>query len=90
MAVLLAELRTSVPGVTVNRLCGSSLEAAIQKERACDQNRRCERRDRGRRGVHDPRAMSRAQAAQGFPAGGETLHSTTLGWRMVNPAMPEA
>jgi acetyl-CoA acetyltransferase family protein len=27
--------------------------------------------------------------AKGFPAGPETLHSTTLGWRMVNPTMPE-
>jgi acetyl-CoA acetyltransferase family protein len=27
--------------------------------------------------------------AKGFPAGHETLHSTTLGWRMVNPRMPE-
>ena len=39
-------------------------------------------------------SMSRApwvllKPDQGFPAGHETLHSTTLGWRMVNPAMPE-
>ena len=39
-------------------------------------------------------SMSRApwvlpKPAQGFPAGHETLYSTTLGWRMVNPAMPE-
>ena len=37
--------------------------------------------------------MSRApwvllKPAKGYPAGAETLHSTTLGWRMVNPAMP--
>ncbi len=37
--------------------------------------------------------MSRApwvllKPAKGYPAGPETLHSTTLGWRMVNPAMP--
>ncbi len=36
MAVLLAGLPTSVPGVTVNRLCGSSLEAAIQGARAIE------------------------------------------------------
>lgn len=34
MAVLLAGLPTSVPGVTVNRLCGSGLEAVIQAARA--------------------------------------------------------
>src|SRR5437870_4965861 len=33
MAVLLAGLPTSVPGVTVNRLCGSSMEAAMQASR---------------------------------------------------------
>src|SRR5206468_3884862 len=36
MAVLLAGLPTSVPGATVNRLCGSSLEAAIQASRAIE------------------------------------------------------
>ena len=36
MAVLLAGLPTSVPGVTVNRLCGSSLEATIQAARAIE------------------------------------------------------
>jgi acetyl-CoA acetyltransferase len=34
MAALLAGLPTSVPGATVNRLCGSSLEASIQATRA--------------------------------------------------------
>ena len=36
MAVLLAGLPTSVPGATVNRLCGSGLEAAIQAARAVE------------------------------------------------------
>jgi acetyl-CoA acyltransferase len=40
-------------------------------------------------------AMSRApwvlqKPERGYPRGHETLHSTTLGWRMVNPAMPSA
>src|SRR6185436_2039094 len=39
-------------------------------------------------------SMSRApwvllKPGRGFPAGHETLHSSTLGWRMVNPRMPE-
>jgi acetyl-CoA acetyltransferase family protein len=88
MAALLAGLPTSVTGVTVNRLCGSSLEAAIQAARAI----RCgDARLVVAGGVE---SMSRApwvllKPSRPFPAAHETLHSTTLGWRMVNPAMPE-
>ena len=88
MAVLLAGLPTSVPGATVNRLCGSSLEASIQAARAIATG---EASIVVAGGVE---SMSRApwvllKPARGFPAGHETLHSTTLGWRMVNPEMPE-
>ena len=89
MAVLLAGLPTSVPGATVNRLCGSSLEAAIQAARAIEMRRR--RGDAGRRGgVDEPGALGAAEArARLSRPGHETLYSTTLGWRMVNPEMPE-
>jgi len=88
MAVLLAGLPTSVPGATVNRLCGSSLEAAIQAARAIETG------DAEVVVAGGVESMSRApwvllKPAKGFPAGHETLHSTTLGWRMVNPRMPE-
>ena len=88
MAVLLAGLPTSVPGATVNRLCGSSLEAAIQASRAI----RCG--DASLVIVGGVESMSRApwvllKPSRGYPAGNETLHSSTLGWRMVNPQMPE-
>jgi acetyl-CoA acetyltransferase family protein len=88
MAVLLAGLPTSVPGVTVNRLCGSSLEAAIQGARAIETG------DASVMVVGGVESMSRApwvmlKPAKGYPAGHETLYSTTLGWRMVNPNMPE-
>jgi acetyl-CoA acetyltransferase family protein len=88
MAVLLAGLPTEVPGVTVNRLCGSSLEAAIQAARAIETG------DASLVVAGGVESMSRApwvlmKPAKGFPAGAETLHSTTLGWRMVNPQMPE-
>ncbi len=88
MAVLLAGLPTSVPGATVNRLCGSSLEASIQAARAIATG---EASIVVAGGVE---SMSRApwvllKPGRGFPAGHETLHSTTLGWRMVNPEMPE-
>ena len=88
MAALLAGLPTSVPGTTVNRLCGSSLEAAIQAARAVECG------DAGIVVTGGVESMSRApwvllKPGRGFPAGHETLHSSTLGWRMVNPRMPE-
>jgi acetyl-CoA acetyltransferase family protein len=88
MAVLLAGLPTSVTGVTVNRLCGSSLEAAIQATRAI----RCG--DASLVVAGGVESMSRApwillKPSRAYPAGPETLHSSTLGWRMVNPLMPE-
>jgi acetyl-CoA acetyltransferase family protein len=88
MAVLLAGLPTSVPGVTVNRLCGSSLEAAIQAARAIETG------DAAVMVAGGVESMSRApwvlqKPERAFPAGHETLFSTTLGWRMVNPEMPD-
>jgi acetyl-CoA acetyltransferase family protein len=88
MAALLAGLPTSVTGVTVNRLCGSSLEAAIQATRAI----RCGEASLTIAGGVE--SMSRApwvllKPSRAYPAGHETLHSSTLGWRMVNPRMPE-
>ncbi len=87
MAALLAGLPTSVPGVTVNRLCGSGMEALIEANRAVAVG------DASLAVAGGVESMSRApwvllKPAKGFPAGPETLHSTTLGWRMVNPAMP--
>lgn len=86
MVGLLAGLPTSVPGVTVNRLCGSSLEAAIQGSRAVE----C--------GDHQVviaggvESMTRSpwvlpKPSRAFPAGHQQLVSTTLGWRLVNPGM---
>jgi acetyl-CoA acetyltransferase family protein len=88
MAVLLAGLPTSIPGTTVNRLCGSSLDAAMQASRAV------ETRDADLVLVGGVESMSRApwvvlKPEKGFPSGPQTMHSTTLGWRMVNPQMPE-
>jgi acetyl-CoA acetyltransferase family protein len=88
MAVLLAGLPTSVPGTTINRLCGSSLDAAMQASRAVETG------DADLILVGGVESMSRApwvllKPEKGFPAGAQTLHSTTLGWRMVNPEMPE-
>src|SRR6476469_1758331 len=88
MAVLLAGLPTSVPGSTINRLCGSSLDAAMQASRAVETG------DADVVLVGGVESMSRApwvvlKPEKGFPAGPSTMHSTTLGWRMVNPQMPD-
>jgi acetyl-CoA acetyltransferase family protein len=88
MAALLAGLPTSTPGTTINRLCGSSLDAAMQASRAVETG------DADLVLVGGVESMSRApwvvlKPEKGFPAGPQTMHSTTLGWRMVNPEMPE-
>jgi acetyl-CoA acetyltransferase family protein len=88
MAALLAGLPTSVPGATVNRLCGSSVESVIQASRAVETG------DADLVIAGGVESMSRApwvmlKPSKGYPAGHETLSSSTLGWRMVNPRMPE-
>ena len=85
MAGLLAGLPESVPGVTVNRLCASGLEAIGQAARAITAGE-AELVLAG--GVE---SMSRspyvlAKAAGAF-ARDQKLEDTTLGWRLVNPAM---
>jgi acetyl-CoA acyltransferase len=87
MAVLLAGLPVSVPGATVNRLCGSSLEAVIQASRAVEAG------DADVVVAGGVESMTRApwvlpKPERGFPAGNQTMYSTTLGWRMVNERMP--
>lgn len=87
MALLLAGWPTSVPATTVNRLCGSGMDAVVQGSRSIAVG------DASLVVAGGVESMSRApwvvqKPAKGYPAGNGTLHSTTLGWRMVNPAMP--
>ncbi len=87
MAVLLAGLPVSVPGTTVNRLCGSGLEAVVQAARAVATG------DASVILAGGVESMSRApwvmpKPERAFPAGAPDMFSTTLGWRMVNPRMP--
>ncbi len=89
MAAILAGFPTSIPGVTVNRLCGSGMEATIQASRAIETG------DASLILSGGVESMSRApwvmlKPKAGYPAGSETMHSTTLGWRMVNPSMDAA
>ncbi|MGW3032343.1 thiolase family protein [Streptomyces sp. NPDC001178] len=86
MAGLLAGLPTSVPGVTVNRLCASGLEAVVQAARAIALG------DAHIAVAGGVESMTRAPYVlpkndKPFPAAHTELYSTTLGWRMVNPRM---
>jgi acetyl-CoA acetyltransferase family protein len=86
MAVLLAGLPTSVPGTTVNRLCGSGLEAVVQATRAVETG------DAEIVVAGGVESMSRApwvlpKPERAYPRTSETMHSTTLGWRLINPQM---
>jgi 3-oxoadipyl-CoA thiolase len=88
MAALLAGLPNSVPGAAVNRLCASGLEAINAAARAV------------KLGEGDyylaggVESMSRApwvveKPERALPRGPQTMHDTTLGWRMINPRMAE-
>lgn len=88
MAGLLAGFPTTVPGVTVNRLCASGLESAVQASRAIESG------DHALVIAGGVESMTRApwvlpKTDRGFPAGNQTLWSSTLGWRMTNPQMDQ-
>ena len=88
MALLLAGLPTSVAGQTVNRLCGSGLQAINSAAQAI-QTEQGEVFVAG--GVE---SMSRAPFVMGkpdtpYPRGNQTVYDSTLGWRFVNPRLAE-
>jgi len=88
MSLLLAGLPETVAGATINRLCGSGLEAVADAARAVML---------GEADVYiggGVESMSRAPWAvpkpeRAFPTGNATMYDTTLGWRFVNPKMEE-
>ena len=84
MASLLAGLPVSVPGSTVNRLCGSGLESVVQASREVESG------DAQVLVAGGVESMTRApwvvpKPDRPFPRDHATMYSTTLGWRMVNP-----
>jgi len=87
---LLAGFPTTVTGVTVNRLCASSLEAVIQGARAIESG------DADLVLTGGVESMSRApfvieKSGKPWPAvGNQTVWNTSIGWRMVNPKLPGA
>lgn len=86
MCLLLAGLPVTVPGVTVNRLCGSGLEAVNQGANAIKA---------GQGSVYvagGTESMTRAplvmmKPGKAYQRGNQQLHDTTLGWRLVNDAL---
>ncbi|WP_431521116.1 thiolase family protein [Citricoccus muralis] len=88
MATLLAGLDTSIPGTTVNRLCGSSLDAAIIGSRQINTG------EADVVLVGGAESMSRApwvlpKTERPFPMHNLELANTTLGWRLINKNMPK-
>lgn len=88
MASLLADLPVEIPGTTVNRLCGSGMDAIIQGARLIQVGA-------GEVVIAGgAESMSRApwvmlKPDYGFARGDQSLVDTTLGWRFVNPKMRE-
>jgi 3-oxoadipyl-CoA thiolase len=88
MAGLLAGLPVEVPGVTVNRLCASGLEASVQGARQIRLD------EAGLVLAGGVESMSRAplvtlKPERGLARGNLELVDTTIGWRFVNPRMAE-
>ncbi len=88
MALLLAGLPYEVTGVTVNRLCGSGLEALVQASRAIELG------DLDVAVAGGVESMTRApyvmpKADEPFPRRPPPVYDTSLGWRFENPRMKE-
>ena len=87
---LLAGFPTTVTGTTINRLCGSSLDAVIQASRAVESG------DVDIVLAGGVESMSRApfvveKSSKPWPAvGNPTMWNTSIGWRMTNPDLPPA
>lgn len=87
MASLLAGLPVTVPATTVNRLCGSSLDAAMIASRGIETG------DAEIIIAGGAESMTRSpwvlmKPDRPFPAGDMTAVSTALGWRLINKRMP--
>ena len=87
MGSLLAGFPTSIPGVTINRLCGSGAEAFIQGSRAIRSG------DANFIIAGGVEVMSRSpwiveRKGKEKPTDPE-FHQSTVGWRLINPAMPK-
>src|ERR1700689_5127797 len=85
MAALLAGLPVEVPGVTVNRLCGSGLDAVAMAARAVKTDEaQLVLAGGGESMSRAPFVMAKADSAFSREA---KIYDTTIGWRFVNPRM---
>jgi len=88
MALLLAGFPEHVGGTTLNRLCGSGLDAVASAARMIMLGEAHAAIGAGVESMsRAPWAMPKAERA--FPTGNSTLYDTTLGWRFVNPRMEQ-
>jgi 3-oxoadipyl-CoA thiolase len=89
LAALLAGLPVDVPGETVNRLCGSGMQAIIDAAHAIVAGDGDLFVSGGVESMtRAPFVMAKPSAA--FPRGEQTLYDTTLGWRFTNPRLADA
>ena len=89
MAALLAGMPVEVPGVTVNRLCGSGMNAVVNAAHAIVAGDGSLFVSGGVESMtRAPFVMAKPSAA--FPRGEQTLYDTTLGWRFTNPRLADA
>jgi acetyl-CoA acetyltransferase family protein len=89
MALLLAGLPVEVPGQTVNRLCGSGLQAVVSAAHAIAFGDGSVFVAGGAESMsRAPFVMAKPSAA--FPRGEQTMYDTTLGWRFTNPRLADA
>jgi len=89
MAALLAGLPIEVAGQTVNRLCGSGLQAVVSAAHAIAHG------DGDVIIAGGVESMTRApfvtaKSSAAFPRGEQTMYDTTLGWRFTNPRLADA
>src|SRR3954465_1304587 len=88
MALLLAGLPVEVPGLTVNRLCGSGLQAVVSATHAI-------RAGEGNLFVAGGvESMTRApqvmlKSSRGWDRSPAAIADSTVGWRFINPRMPK-
>jgi 3-oxoadipyl-CoA thiolase len=84
MAVLLAGLPVEIPAATMNRLCGSGMQAVVAATREIETgNGTCFLAGGVESMTRAPYVLEKPQRE--FARGAQTLYDTTLGWRMVNP-----
>src|SRR3982074_1194314 len=86
MAVLLAGLPVEIPAATMNRLCGSGMQAVVSATREIETgNGTCFLAGGVESMTRAPYILEKPQRE--FARGAQTLHDSTIGWRLINPKL---